>query len=92
MAYLVRKRLALCIQLEEAASEMKEERRDWADSLHPDVHSVIGHLRGLLLEKMLARSTHDDTRYFTSLCEGRRALGPIEPAGLYRRVVRPARV
>ena len=41
---------------------------------------------------MLARSTHDDTRYFASLCEGRRALGPIEPAGLYRRVVRPARV
>ena len=91
-AYLVRMRLDVCAQLEQAAVEMDGERQEWSNSLHADVHSVIGHLHGPLLDKMLSRSKHKDSRYFPSLCEGRPALGRIESAGLYRKVKRPARI
>ena len=88
---MINKRLELYMQLKTNAAEMEEERRAWAQTLHPDVRCVIGHLHGPLLNKMLERSGHLDTEYFRSLSSGRPSLGRIEPAGLYRVVNRPAR-
>ena len=69
------------MQISEWSKELQDQRRAWAESLHPDVKSVIGHLHGPLLQKLVAMSNHPDTEYFKSLSAGRPALGQIETAG-----------
>ena len=87
---VIRSRMRRLARIEEWSRELEGDRADWAKSLHPDVHAVIGHLHGPLLEKLVRRAGHEDVNYFRSLCAGRPALGELEPAGIYRPSAREA--
>ena len=89
---LVAWRLHTCMRILAWARELSEHRRRWATALHPQVHAVIGHLHGPLLEKLIGCSMHADEKYFGSLCAGRPALGKIQPAGIYRPLQRSAKI
>ena len=58
---LVKRRWKVLARIEAWAREMAADREKWAQSLHPDVREVIGHLRGPLLEKLVKKSGADDS-------------------------------
>ena len=89
---LIKRRLSLCMLVKEWSLELGQEREQWANSLHPDVRAVIGHLHGPLLDKLLRLVNHKDVDYMSSLSSGRRALGKIAPAGIFRPVDRRAQI
>ena len=81
------KRMAL---IRSKARELRPAQRAWAETLHPNVRRVIGHIHLPLLEWLLQRIHYEDVDYVRTLTRGRNVVGQIGRSHVFPEFENPA--